>query len=122
MADIELLAKEAAYYAKFNSTKIKGASIGAVVQYGQNIYGGWNSRITHPIQARYARNPFSIYLHAEIAAMIRAKWKADRIVIVRILADGSWAMARPCSGCSRAIDKVPEVWYSDLEGRVVFKP
>lgn len=100
-----------------SADKIKGARIGAVVRYGKSVYCGTNSRVSHPKQAEYARNPHSIYLHAEISALCQSEWRADRLVVVRILSNGDWAMAKPCLGCERAIRALGcKCWYSDLDG------
>ena len=49
--------------------------------------------------------PDSIYLHAEVAALVKLKdWsKAYRIDVVRYLKDGTPGSAKPCSICSRVI-------------------
>lgn len=88
--------------------------IGAIAQRGKSIFEGVNSLVTHPVQARlnYYLNPFKKFLHAEISAMIHAKWEAERVVVVRLLHDGSWGMCKPCEGCQRALHGVSEVWYS----------
>lgn len=66
---------------------------------------------THPIQYRLANetarvhgNDYSkkLYLHAEIGALIKAKTKADTIVICRIGGHSGTELrnARPCKICS----------------------
>ena len=63
---------------------------------------------THPIQARFAKDakqPFRIYLHAEIAALVKLK-KGDRpesIHIERKAKDGTYALAAPCPVCRAAL-------------------
>ena len=49
--------------------------------------------------------PESIYLHAEVAALVKIKdWsKAFRIDVIRYLKDGTTGNAKPCSICSRVI-------------------
>ncbi len=65
---------------------------------------------THPIQAHYAkmaggRFVEKIYLHAEIAAIIKAKGEGDayKIKIERYSKDGSPRNAKPCPVCELAI-------------------
>ena len=63
---------------------------------------------THPLQAKLAREvgePCKIYLHAEIAAIIKLKELKDAhsIAVFRFGADGSPRNARPCRVCQRAI-------------------
>ena len=63
---------------------------------------------THPLQAKIAREvgePSKIYLHAEIAALIKVKdWNdAYRIAVFRYGADGRPRNAKPCGVCQRAL-------------------
>lgn len=64
---------------------------------------------THPEQKRLAQktsNPNRQYLHAEVAAIIKAKksgLKPYKIFISRILKDGSTAISKPCEVCELAI-------------------
>lgn len=63
---------------------------------------------THPLQARFARDvgkPDSIFLHAEIAALIRLNnsCKPHKITVERYHKNGSPANARPCRICEKAI-------------------
>lgn len=75
---------------------------GNILSIGKNSYVK-----THPLQAAYARKvgcPDRIYLHAEIAALIRARSnKPYRIVVFRYGAGGEPRNARPCVICQRAI-------------------
>jgi tRNA(Arg) A34 adenosine deaminase TadA len=76
---------------------------GNVLSCQQNNYSK-----SHPLQARFAAlvgQPERIYLHAEIAALIRLK-KNDRpyrIAIERYHRNGSAANARPCEICEAAL-------------------
>ncbi len=63
---------------------------------------------THPLQAKFAREagePAKVYLHAEIAALIKVRdWNdAHRIAVFRYGADGSPRNAKPCRVCQRAL-------------------
>jgi tRNA(Arg) A34 adenosine deaminase TadA len=76
---------------------------GRLLSHGQNHYNK-----SHPIQARFAKGagqPDRIYLHAEIAALVRLK-KGQipyKIMISRCRKDGSSGLARPCAVCMAAI-------------------
>lgn len=66
-----------------------------------------NYRKTHPIQAHFAKlaaQPSRIFLHAEIAALLRCGDKIPvTISISRLDAQGRPALAAPCAVCSLAI-------------------
>jgi tRNA(Arg) A34 adenosine deaminase TadA len=73
---------------------------------------GINSAKSHPFQARWGRNPESIYFHAEIAALKEAlvsydpkEVKGMQMWVARVKKVGGVlvpALARPCSGCLAA--------------------
>lgn len=74
---------------------------------------------THPLQARLALEvgePTKIYLHAEVAALIKVRdWNdAHRIAVFRYGADGSPRNAKPCRVCQRIIQQagITEVEYT----------
>lgn len=84
---------------------------------------------THPIQYRLANetarvhgNDFSkkLFLHAEIGALIKAKRKADTIVICRVGGHSGVELrnARPCKICSGFIlnSGIKHVHYSTDDG------
>ena len=80
---------------------------------------GWNSYVkTHPMQARLAKvcgNSRKIYLHAEIASLVRCRVKPYAMIVCRIAnRDGNTALARPCDICTLALKKaeVKEIWYT----------
>ena len=74
---------------------------------GELIATGFNSYIkTHPQQARYARQcgqPDRIYLHAEVAALVKMRTRGYRIVIERYNNKGEPMNAQPCPVCQLAI-------------------
>lgn len=77
---------------------------GRVLSIGKNSY-----RKTHPFQSKMAikvGKPELIYLHAEIAALIKLKdWtKAYKIKIERYGKDGQPLLAKPCIICQEAIN------------------
>ena len=66
---------------------------------------------THPLQARYAAvygRPEQIYLHAEMAAILKLKapHKAHRIKVERYDSDGNRVSAKPCPICEAAINSI----------------
>lgn len=77
---------------------------GRVLSTGENSYSK-----THPIQYHYAKQvdrPEAVYLHAEIAALIKLKDidRAHKIVIHRSGARGEALPASPCPICQLAIE------------------
>lgn len=75
---------------------------GRLVSVGRNSYTQ-----THPLQARYAEKagkPNAIYLHAEIAALVRAREPVHKLVVVRYGANGRPLLAKPCKACQLAIN------------------
>lgn len=76
---------------------------GRVISYGFNEYTK-----TSPVQAKYAAKvgkSCKIYLHAEIAALVKAKGKGDSLFIARFGKNGGRMNAAPCDICSLAIQK-----------------
>ena len=75
---------------------------GNLLSYGVNSYVK-----THPLQAHYAGivgQPYRIYLHAEIQAIIRARGKdMYKIKIERYNSKNQPANACPCPVCQLAI-------------------
>lgn len=63
---------------------------------------------SHPVQAKFAAQvgePYRIYLHAEIAALIRLRNddRPFRITVSRYKKDGSAGNAKPCAVCEAAL-------------------
>lgn len=61
---------------------------------------------THPLQARLAASvgePKAIYLHAEVAALLKARGKVYRLVVERRNAHGDPLPSAPCEICRLAI-------------------
>lgn len=62
---------------------------------------------SHPLQAHFARlcgKPDSIYLHAELAALLKCGLKRPHSIFVeRYKKDGTPGMARPCIICQAAL-------------------
>ena len=76
---------------------------------GRLLSIGHNSYIkTHVLQSKYAakaNKPAAIYLHAELAALIKAakRGKPHKIVVTRIGKGGCFLLAKPCPSCELAI-------------------
>lgn len=76
---------------------------------GRLLSMGRNSYVkTHPLQARIAAQvgeDRKIFLHAEIAALVRCKdWtKMEKMTVVRLNKEGRPLPAKPCSICQEAI-------------------
>jgi len=78
---------------------------GHVISIGENSY--WK---THPFQGEMSKrhgNGEQIYLHAEIAALVKLKdWsKAHRILIERYDEHGNPKNAKPCKVCKAALER-----------------
>ena len=61
---------------------------------------------THVLQAEYAKKvgkDSAIYLHAEIAALLKAREPVYKMEILRLHADGKPAIAKPCAACALAM-------------------
>ena len=77
--------------------------VGNVLSYAENNYTK-----THPIQAKFAEGvnqPTRIFLHAEIAALVKLHHNAKpfSLEVSRYYKDGTPANARPCPVCEAAI-------------------
>lgn len=98
----------------------------AVVRRSNIIATGTNEYRTHPLQKRYGRNEDSIYLHAEVSAIINALKIIDHeelskcsLYIARakkVTKDSDWqyGLAKCCPGCERLIKKlkIKNVYYT----------
>ena len=76
---------------------------GRLIASATNSYGK-----SHPIQAHFAQlagKPEVIFLHAEIAAILRCYDRPiHKIRIERYTKDGKPACAKPCAICNKAIN------------------
>lgn len=97
--------------------------VAAIVKKNRIVAIGTCQYKSHPYQKLFGRNDKSIYLHAEIDAILKAKrrgidlTKTDMYVIrVKHLEDNFvYGLAKPCSGCSKAIlaEGIRQVYYSE---------
>lgn len=63
---------------------------------------------THTLQAHYAKKvgrESAIFLHAEIAALLKAREPVSKMEILRMTVDGKPALAKPCDACSLALQE-----------------
>ena len=79
---------------------------------------------THPAQLRFAlRAKLSVkqYLHAEIAALIRAKGKGCSIIVTRLMKNGTAGNARPCPICFEAIrtSGIKNIYFTNEKSEIV---
>lgn len=79
---------------------------GRILSIGKNSYVK-----THPLQAKYAKitgETQKIYLHAEIAAIVRCRdpSKVEKIRVIRLNKYGQPMNARPCKICEQAIKEL----------------
>lgn len=109
---------------------INRARIAAAIVYKNDIISlGTNQRKTHPLQAKFAKHHEAIHIHAEIDAIARAVKRIDPkklyacslyVVRVKLTSEGvrMWGLAKPCTGCARAIasfDINRVIWTVDSE-------
>lgn len=74
---------------------------GKLLAVGKNSYTK-----THPLQAFFGKKggkPNAIYMHAELAALLKAKEPVHRLVVTRFNKKGQPVLAKPCPGCQEAI-------------------
>lgn len=86
---------------------------GRVLAVAQNSYVK-----THPLQASLAKQvgqPHRIYLHAEVAALLKCDWKkVGSMLVARYNREGKPMNATPCPVCQSLINKigVKNVWHT----------
>lgn len=96
-------------------------------KHGHVISKGVNSYTkTHPMQAEYAEKSGrdnKIYLHAEIAALVRAKKKPYAIYVARKFKNEEFALAKPCPVCRLALKEagIKKIVYTTDEGTITIE-
>jgi tRNA(Arg) A34 adenosine deaminase TadA len=78
-------------------------------------------RKSHPLQAKFAERvglKEKIFLHAEIAALVKCREECDTIIVARVNNQNKLRNSRPCPICSLALKQagVSKVYYSTNEG------
>lgn len=74
---------------------------GKLLAVGRNSYTK-----THPLQAKFGKKggkPAAVYIHAELAALLKARQKVYKIVVIRYNKEGKPACAKPCPSCQLAL-------------------
>ena len=102
--------------AKMSESKFRHAAI-CLNHNGHIVATATNSRKTHPQQAEYAKRvgrPQKVSLHAELAALIKAREDVETVVVCRLNKRGELRLSKPCPVCRLALDEagVDEVWFS----------
>jgi len=108
-----------------NDMKMKLAA--SLVLRNEIISVGFNSDKSHPLQARFSKNPDSIFKHAEVDCIINALKHIDKedlgnstLYVYRVKRQHKggldWVdgMSEPCPGCKKAIQHfgIKKVVYS----------
>jgi len=106
--------------AKHSESKFRHAAI-CLNSSGHIVATATNSRKTHPQQAEYAKRvgrPQKVSLHAELAALIKAREDVETVVVCRLNKRGELRLSKPCPVCRLALDEagVDEVWFSTDRG------
>lgn len=97
---------------------------------GKQLSSAKNSyKKTHPLQKYFAEkvgHKNNIYLHAEIAALIKAGIKKVHTITITRRHGTTYdlALAKPCPICLEALKafKVKKIFYSTKEGMVLYDP
>lgn len=83
--------------------------VALVLRANRVVSVGYNSYLkTHPWQSKLAKEvgqPHREYLHAEVAALLRAPRDADTLVVVRLGKQGDLRCAKPCPICALAAQR-----------------
>lgn len=98
---------ETLYTLTLNHTKCGGQTVVAYLGFGNRYVFGFNRYQSHPLQKMYSKNPYGIFLHAEIDAIQKflrshVDIKRATMYICRMIY-GIPAPSKPCEGCLRAI-------------------
>ena len=86
---------------KYDITALAYDKRGKLLAIGHNSYVK-----THPLQAKFskkANKAEAVYLHAETAAMLKARQQVHKLVVLRYDKQGNPALAAPCAACQLAI-------------------
>lgn len=110
-----------------SNNTISRAKMAAAIVFRRKIVSiGVNSYKTSPFQLKYSKNSYSVYFHAEIAAIKNAlrhinieDFKYSDLLICRIkyfpkMKSFGYGLAYPCEGCLKAISEfgIRNVWYT----------
>jgi len=110
---------------------VRNYRLASAIIYKKQIVGlGVNRYKTDPFQSKYMRNPYSIFVHAEIAAIKNAlkrikvlDFRRSSLVVVRVKRnEGNTqfipALSKPCVGCMSCIYEfgIREVFFINSDG------
>lgn len=83
---------------------------------------------SHPLQAKWAEKvglKEKIYLHAEMACLIKAREDADKIIVVRLGGHSGRALrnAKPCPICEAALrySGIQHIYYSVTDNKFSYE-
>lgn len=100
--------------------------MGAVLVRGNTVVGAACNQTDHPKLRRWRSRYLTEYtgLHAEMAVLWGQEWRSLRgmtLYVVRVRADGTLAMAKPCLLCQEIIQAagIKKVYYTNRDGKVV---
>lgn len=112
-----------------NLEKVAGAKLSSCIVHKNNILSfGFNSKKSHPFQAKFGKNDECIFLHAEIDAIKNAlknnsvdDLRKSTLYVYRTKKMNGIeksGLAKPCAGCMRAIVNfnIKNVVYSTENG------
>jgi len=86
---------------RYDITALAYDKRGKLLAVGKNSYTR-----THPLQAKFGKKvgkPQAIFLHAELAALLKARAPVHKLVVTRFTKYGEPANAKPCPSCQEAI-------------------
>lgn len=86
---------------KYDHTALAYNKRGKLIAVAKNSYTK-----THPLQAKFGKQsgkPNAIYLHAELAVLIKSREPVHRLVVLRFDSKGRPANSAPCASCQVAI-------------------
>jgi tRNA(Arg) A34 adenosine deaminase TadA len=97
--------------------------VGSVLLYKNKVIATATNleRKSHPLQAKLAEKvglKEKIYLHSEIAALVKCREECDAIVVARVNNQNKLRNSKPCPICSLALKQanVSKVYYSTDDG------
>lgn len=109
---IETMLNDAADIARSQEELVGNTRFGCIIAHRKKILAtGTNHYKSHPVQARFSPRRHAIHMHSETNAIvnyIRNGHSIDLLskctmYIARTTCDGNVALAKPCTGCQRAI-------------------
>ncbi|MEM4258089.1 MAG: deaminase [Candidatus Thermoplasmatota archaeon] len=107
------------------TTSTHDTKMGCVItdRRGRIVAEATNMHKTHPLQHRHAvkvQQPNKVYLHAEIAALVKCREQGHTLYVGRWRGDGIIGLAKPCPICFSAIHEagIREVVYTESGGKL----